>query len=254
MRLKSVALIVGAMLIATNLNAQETAAPEKAPQTEPSKPPTTPAAPSLPADRLDRLASELKTQFDSLRSDIQALQAVGQRSVRNAQAIDILRRDINNLDATITEHVERQRKLLEAVTQQETVHAAKPALDASTDSTAWTHPDTAVGGQNAAPETGLMHLNNRTRSYQTIAVNGVFFGIKAGTTLTLKAPVGEVITQIPGRAARSWKLTSAENVQRVDLIPASEQRTTTLRPALSGGQVYYYYPTNRLFPGNYWWP
>ena len=85
-------------------------------------------------------------------------------------------------------------------------------------------------------------------------MNGVFFGIKAGTTLTLKAPVGEVITQIPGRAARSWKLTSAENVQRVDLIPASEQRTTTLRPALSGGQVYYYYPTNRLFPGNYWWP
>ena len=256
MQLKTAALTVGLLLTAIQLNAQDDAAPEPQPIPAPGE-----SAPAPAANPLQDLAASLEAQFAALRTDIQSLKAIGEQSARNAKAIEDLRKDIDNLDDIITEHVQRQRQLLESLTRQESVRAEKPALApaaeapaSENDSQAPTPGNAAQLSSKPAPSTGLLHLHNRTTSYQTIAVNQVSFGITASTTLTLKVPTGQVITQIPGRAARSWQLGSPNYVQNVDLVPASQQQTTTLRPLSNGNGTYYYYPSNRLFPSYYWLP
>ena len=256
MQLKTAALTVGLLLTAIQLQAQEDTAPAPQPIPEPGE-----SAPAPAANPLQDLAASLEAQFAALRTDIQSLKAIGEQSARNAKAIEDLRKDIDNLDDIITEHVQRQRQLLESLTRQESVRAEKPALDLAAEAPASENDSQAPAPGNApqlnskpAPTTGLIHLHNRTASYQTIAVNQVSFGINPATTLTLKVPTGQVITQIPGRAARSWQLGSPNYVQNVDLIPASQQQTTTLRPQSNGNTTYYYYPSNRLFPSYYWLP
>jgi len=249
MPLKTAALIVGLLATATQLHAQEDAASEPQPIPAPNE-----SAPAAAANPLRELAASLETQFAALRSDIQSLKTIGEQSARNAKAIADLRKDIDNLDDMITEHVQRQRQLLESLTRQDSVRAEKPLLEPATEPQTPGSADEAQASSKPAPSSGLLHLHNRTASYQTIAVNQVSFGINPATTLTLKVPTGEVITQIPGRAARSWQLASPNYVQNVDLVPASQQQTTTLRPLSSGNGTYYYYPGNRLFPSYYWLP
>ena len=249
MQLKSAALTVSLLLTAANLSAQQNAAPEPQPIDAPSE-----SAPAPAANPLQDLMASLEAQFAALRTDIQSLKAIGEQSGRNAKAIEDLRKDIDNLDDMITEHVQRQRQLLESLTRQDTVRAEKPQLEVTTDSKGTASENDSPPASKPAPSTGLLHLHNRTASYQTIAVNQVSFGINPATTLTLKVPTGEVVTQIPGRVARSWQLDSPNYVQNVDLVPASQQRTTTLRPLTNGNGTYYYYPSNRLLPSYYWLP
>ncbi|MEE3369118.1 MAG: hypothetical protein VX346_07230 [Planctomycetota bacterium] len=249
MQLKTAALIVGLLVTATQIHAQEDAAPEPQPIPAPSE-----SAPAAAANPLQDLAASLETQFAALRTDIQSLKTIGEQSARNAKAIEDLRKDIDNLDDMITEHVQRQRQLLESLTRQDSVRAEKPLLEPAAETQAPGSEDEPQASSKPAPSTGLIHLHNRTSSYQTIAVNQVSFGINPATTLTLKVPTGEVITQMPGRVARSWQLASPNYVQNVDLVPAREQRTTTLRPVPGVNGTYYYYPSNRLFSGYYWLP
>ena len=249
MQLKTAATTVGLLLTATLLNAQQEAVPEPQPIPAPNE-----SAPAPAANPLQNLAASLEAQFAALRTDIQSLKAIGEQSARNAKAIEDLRKDIDNLDDMITEHVQRQRQLLESLTRQDSVRAEKPTLEpAPNDQAPAPENDPQVTSKPAA-STGLLHLHNRTASYQTIAVNQVSFGINPATTLTLKVPAGEVITQIPGRVARSWQLDSPNYAQNVDLVPASQQRTTTLRPLPNGDGTYYYYPSNRPFSSYYWLP
>lgn len=249
MQLKTAALTVGLLLTATQLNAQQEAVPEPQPIPAPNE-----SAPAPAANPLQNLAASLEAQFAALRTDIQSLKAIGEQSARNAKAIEDLRKDIDNLDDMITEHVQRQRQLLESLTRQDSVRAEKPLLEPATNDQAPAPENDSQVTSKPATSTGLLHLHNRTASYQTIAVNQVSFGINPATTLTLKVPAGEVITQIPGRVARSWQLDSPNYVQNVDLVPASQQRTTTLRPLPNKDGTYYYYPSNRLFPSYYWMP
>ena len=107
MQLKTAALTVGLLLTAIQLNAQDDAAPEPQPIPAPGE-----SAPAPAANPLQDLAASLEAQFAALRTDIQSLKAIGEQSARNAKAIEDLRKDIDNLDDMITEHVQRQRQNL----------------------------------------------------------------------------------------------------------------------------------------------
>ncbi|MCA9163504.1 MAG: hypothetical protein R3C99_27720 [Pirellulaceae bacterium] len=189
--------------------------------------PAAAAAPTSPIgltnEQLTRRLVALELQMNALADNLtETITQVGQ-----------LKGEVNELRDRISEEIEKQRQILDAISSVDSQGQRIPRLSAIMNDSPEFKQDVTNAVNNALLQEGTFEIINKTDSYQRIYVNRTEQGVEAGKSLTLKVPVGTVTTQLPGKSLENWSITAPSYSEKIEIVPADP-------PVTSFQPVYYY--------------
>ena len=207
-----------------------------------------PANVSVP-EELAKIRQHMKTLSDNLTK---AVERVGEHETQIGQ----LKSDLVKLTDQISEELQKQKQILDAIARTDSTGKYVPRLSAAMQSSPEFRQDMQHAVNDSLDRTGTFRITNRTDQYQTIYVNRTDYGVSAGQTVTLKVPVGTVSTQVPGRELKNWTVTAPTYEQNIEIVPTSTPSTTytyVARPVYVPPTIYYD-PVPLMSNVVYYWP
>lgn len=133
-----------------------------------------------------------------------------------AKQISENREQIANNIGNLESILEQQQRILDSISRQDSQGQFLPRLDANMANPEFAEEfRTAI--KKAQPTTGTLVIRNTLPYDQAIIVNGEQHTVVAQAYLTIRLPVGNVETRIPGGQNVNWFIGAPEFTQRIRL-------------------------------------
>ena len=149
---------------------------------------------------------------------------------------DLLNR-IDELTQLQQDQLARQQAILDAITQKDAAGNDMLRMSANMEASEEFREDVRKVVHQSLQTHGDFSIHNRMASYQRIVVNQKEYGLNPDEILTLKVPVGTVTARLPGQPLTNWTLTAPQYSQKIEIVPDTENATTTAYRPVSSDAV-----------------